>query len=1809
MKKTRLSQAIGKQLGRLLFTMLVLTMCWTNHVEETQAEYKKVAESELPLSTMHVYKNMDTSFLESFPYGSTYEGSVLVELETAQQMIEAADVRLKEGRVVQTAGFYEVGDLGGATYLLSEEKATGGIQLANGLYANLIMDTKVIDGKKWGIVNPKQLGAKGDGQEAEHEKINDAVLLAADFANKDDSVFRSIVYLPAGEYKCTDQVQLNVSNVNFVGEGNKSVIFTDNDYRKGIGYYEFFFTIWGAKDLYMADFLVEAREVNGYNYMRQMVFVDCDNVYTYQVNLNIPQESFSKDYYVDKQYSSLTYYSGNKNMTLDSCKLELMCSTYRGANLGILDFYSRGEENITIMNCELHSDARDEQVGIFSSRQNKDASFIRNVYFVNNTMYSYQPLDTVAAGGWRNMCFTVAYDDSKNISGVYIKGNHFIADLDSKLMTFGNGIESCVVENNMIDIRCTNNLGAYLFDSSVYTADRVLIQNNEIYLTYRDTENIGKAAILGGKATVKGNKIVSDTWLGNLGYLDGIYDGNTYINLGYLGSLANNLEEVTNNKVLSYGNLESVMYYNGDSEDSVVNFTGNYIVDYKRAYEANNVWNHVAKIQGGFKELNFNNNTYLAPNKYYWGWNSETLSNGASFIKGLFFYGPTIEKVTAKNNVLQGAELYYAYGCTVNEITAQAASENPEETLSAVRAALTVEEILASASVSGNVVSENEANENTIDEVQSETVSENTTDVVEETLDQAGAGVVNLEASNNVSTDYTLDIGGTVCTSVQITRNGVAQTEIFTDQDSVSLGTIVKAGHMNDDGECTDESIVTDKEIVWYTSLEGIGMVNEGVVTRKNYGEVAVFAVPTDGAQKNDKKAVFGKCNVHFVKGFATGITFEKDDITLQTTKKYKAVYEVAPVDKASQKVQWTSQNTDVATVSSIGVIEAVGVGETDILCSTLDGTGITKKIHVKVEPLTVKKITLSNTDWYDYEYEQNNNWANKGVEVGDTIQLEVSWYTPSDATNKGIKKWVSTNEAVATVDDNGFVTAVGGGNCEIRAYSMDETCYGVCGVWVQPEQIAIEDVTVYHTEKNIKLTWEPQENIHGYIIYCDIGDGNGYQERATISDPESANYEAISKTIGGFVEAGNTYKFKIATYIKRWDSNSFSHVYETLSDEISVTTYSNPVISSFNTLGVDSVGVTVGGTANIGVYCSKNTMASSFKSDNEEIFTVKDLTPTQDNYNLQITGVKQGLAYLVLKGEDELGYERKIPVFVYDFQKTGSNIQAEPLIKSVQVKWKVEGKDNQDGFIVTYKYGALKYEISLSMDELSLETDENGDLYATYTIGGLSSDADYTVWVKPYKTVENVTFTGPDSKQLSVHTPVYVNVESITTDDLYLLNVAENKKITAEVGPEDASEPNLVWIPGQKSVIQVTESGTEDSTTRYAMIKGVKAGISSLSVVANDENNYQIQLKVVVLPEKTTDVSATADVSNINLKWNACADAEGYAVYRFDETQNQWTNIASIEETAYVDSGLTADTEYIYKIGAYITDGDTIYEGDCSDEVAIHTLKDDGSGDDGNGGNGSDNGSGDDGNGGNGSDDGSGNNGNGGSSSHNGSVVSGNSTNSSEDKETGASDNGGNTVTEDDAAYYEVAFQDRKIRDFKISKNYMKKVKLSWKTDKEADGYEIYQYKSSKWKKVATITNGKTTARTIKKLKAGTSYKFRIRGYKMENGNTVYTKYTNLKVMTKPSKVKVTSVSAGSKKVTLKWKKVKSSGYEIQYCTSKKFKKNVTKINVKKSKKTATVKKLKAGNTYYVRIRAYSKVNGVKYYGAWSKVKKVQVK
>lgn len=94
------------------------------------------------------------------------------------------------------------------------------------------------------------------------------------------------------------------------------------------------------------------------------------------------------------------------------------------------------------------------------------------------------------------------------------------------------------------------------------------------------------------------------------------------------------------------------------------------------------------------------------------------------------------------------------------------------------------------------------------------------------------------------------------------------------------------------------------------------------------------------------------------------------------------------------------------------------------------------------------------------------------------------------------------------------------------------------------------------------------------------------------------------------------------------------------------------------------------------------------------------------------------------------------------------------------------------------------------------------------------------------------------------------------------------------------------------------------------------------------------------------------------------------------------------------------------------------------------------------------------------------------------------------------------------------------------------------------------------------------------------------------------------------PKGTSLSSVKAGTKSFTAKWKKQskQTSGYQLRYSTSRTG--SGSKSLVSGSSKTSkTIKNLKAKKKYYVRVRTYKKVNGVKYYSGWSKAKTVTTK
>ncbi len=99
-------------------------------------------------------------------------------------------------------------------------------------------------------------------------------------------------------------------------------------------------------------------------------------------------------------------------------------------------------------------------------------------------------------------------------------------------------------------------------------------------------------------------------------------------------------------------------------------------------------------------------------------------------------------------------------------------------------------------------------------------------------------------------------------------------------------------------------------------------------------------------------------------------------------------------------------------------------------------------------------------------------------------------------------------------------------------------------------------------------------------------------------------------------------------------------------------------------------------------------------------------------------------------------------------------------------------------------------------------------------------------------------------------------------------------------------------------------------------------------------------------------------------------------------------------------------------------------------------------------------------------------------------------------------------------------------------------------------------------------------------------------------------------KTTKKPKATSIKKLTKGKKSFKATWKKITGvNGYQVQYSTDKKFKKNTKTVTIKKNTASATIKKLKANKKYYVRVRAYKIVNGKKIYSSWSSTKKIKLK
>lgn len=177
-------------------------------------------------------------------------------------------------------------------------------------------------------------------------------------------------------------------------------------------------------------------------------------------------------------------------------------------------------------------------------------------------------------------------------------------------------------------------------------------------------------------------------------------------------------------------------------------------------------------------------------------------------------------------------------------------------------------------------------------------------------------------------------------------------------------------------------------------------------------------------------------------------LTISTREATLRVGETLKLNALISPQDADNKSIRWESSDLSIAVVDDNGNITALKRGEVSIKAISLDNTDITAECKITViQPVSSIKL----------------NHIALQLEPDEAYQL-IATISPDDANNKAIS-WISTNEIIAKVSNNGIITAIKPGKAIIRAITEDGGFTAECAVTVvQP----VASVTISPKSANL---------------------------------------------------------------------------------------------------------------------------------------------------------------------------------------------------------------------------------------------------------------------------------------------------------------------------------------------------------------------------------------------------------------------------------------------------------------------------------------------------------------------------------------------------------------------------------------------------------------------------------------------------------------------------------------------------------------------------------------------------------------------
>lgn len=255
----------------------------------------------------------------------------------------------------------------------------------------------------------------------------------------------------------------------------------------------------------------------------------------------------------------------------------------------------------------------------------------------------------------------------------------------------------------------------------------------------------------------------------------------------------------------------------------------------------------------------------------------------------------------------------------------------------------------------------------------------------------------------------------------------------------------------------------SNKKVSYKSSDPSVAFVDEitGLIEAVKKGSATITCSAQNHPERN-----YDVCEVTVTEGEkipVTGITLDCNYKEIEVKDTFKLVPTITPSNATIKGVIWSSNHENIATVSSDGTVKGIAKGECVITAKTADG-GFTAQCTIKVktsaEVIHVESVFLSETS--------------KTLNVDDEFTLTAT-VLPGNADNKSVK-WESSNTSVATVDNKGYVKAVGAGNAVITVTTNDGGKTATCVVTVigpTPTPVHVDSVSLSKTSSTLTVGGE----------------------------------------------------------------------------------------------------------------------------------------------------------------------------------------------------------------------------------------------------------------------------------------------------------------------------------------------------------------------------------------------------------------------------------------------------------------------------------------------------------------------------------------------------------------------------------------------------------------------------------------------------------------------------------------------------------------------------------------------------------------